>query len=441
MKNRKRRLGPTPLILAALSLAVAAASLSESVSGEDEPSRTKWRIFVTGDTKGYLRPCGCAAGLKGGYPRRATYLAGIRRDGDLLVDLGNIVEGTRPQDRVRLRYVLKGLKLLGYDAMVPGQGELAYGEDFEKLVRSTGPRTICANLFFKNGNRPFPRWHIHKTPSGEGVAVVGLTSPYQKIPGRYRITKPTDALRDAIKVLKRKGLTKIVVAGYLKGKPALDLAKDFPDVVLVAGGFVPRGTKEPLRRGGAPVVLAGERGQYVGSAELRGSSVTGGGQTWLGEDVPDDKTLARLVQDHDDEVSSMGSAYKAGQLLAFRKKGWVGSESCRACHKTEYESWAESKHAHAMQALKAKKQDRNPNCLECHYQDVPEQDGHRLREVRGVGCESCHGGGEDHVQARREKRQSPPMPAPVSCAGCHDKQNSPGFERTSYWDRMRHGKD
>jgi len=427
------------MLAAAPVVLVFAAALVQRTSAEGRQG--EWRVFLTGDTKGYIHPCGCAQGLKGGLPRRATYLARVRQDGDLLVDLGNIIEGTRPQDRIRLRYVLEGLKLLRYDAVVPGPGELAYGEDFEAMAEDAGVRLVCANLELENGKRPFPAWHVHTGPDGWRVAVVGLTSPYQKAPDRYRVTDPADALRAARAELATRGVTDVIAAGYLKGKPALDLAKAFPDVALVAGGFVPRGTKTPLRRGGAPVVLAGERGQYVVSAELARMTVIRGDQAWLGEDVPDDEGLAALVARHDDEVSSLGSSYKAARLLAFRKKGWVGSESCRECHQTEYETWAKSKHAHAMETLRGKKQDRNPNCLECHYHDTPSGGEARSHPVGGIGCESCHGGAAAHVRSHRESenRQPARLEATKACVVCHDASNSPKFRRAEYWKRIIHG--
>ena len=81
-----------------------------------------FRLFFTADTRGHVHPCGCSEGQFGGLPRRATYLGKERRPGDLLLDLGNLVEGTRPHERLKLGYVLEGLRLLEYDLLVPGEG-------------------------------------------------------------------------------------------------------------------------------------------------------------------------------------------------------------------------------------------------------------------------------------------------------------------------------
>jgi hypothetical protein len=61
-------------------------------------------------------------GPLGGLPRRATYLAKARKPGDLLIDLGNLIEGIRPHERLKLSYILEGLKQLDYDLLVPGRG-------------------------------------------------------------------------------------------------------------------------------------------------------------------------------------------------------------------------------------------------------------------------------------------------------------------------------
>jgi len=429
------------------AILIAVVSGWEPVQALGAPTRATakdetagFRVFFTGDTRGYIRPCGCSTGQFGGFARRATHLAAARRPGDLLIDLGNLVEGKRPHERLKLSYVLQGLKLLKYDVLVPGTGELALGEDFERAVKQARLDVICANLVNASTGKPvFEPWAIRAAPGGRKVAVVGLTSPDQPLPARYRVTSPSEALRSALESLRGKADV-LVVAAYLEGKPALDLAREFPSVDVVLSARVPRGSDALLRRGGAPVMLGGERGQYVGRVEFdKTNRAFRGARDWLGEVVADTAELAALVRHYDEDVKRFGAAFARNTATELRAASWAGSERCAECHQGEFEAWKRSKHSHAMAVLRAKGQQANPNCMKCHYSDVADKES----DVAGVGCESCHGGGAPHVVAvtrnlprvsLRTFRKDPR----ALCSSCHDEANSPRFEYEDYWKRIVH---
>ena len=407
---------------------------------EPEPAANAQLLFFTGDLRGYLHPCGCGGKKLGGLARRATYLRGHRKPGDLLVDLGNLTVGTRSLERHKLHYVLEALRVLEYDALVPGEGELAFGENFEAAVRGLGrPATICANLVYAESEAPvFPPWHIHRLTDHESVAIVGLITPYRQIPVRYSVLPPEDVLERVLEQLEGEGVTRVIAAGYLEGQLCLDLAARFPALVAVLGSCVPQGSPEPLRRGGAPVLLGGELGQYVAWTELDHEFGLGAsGQAWLREDTSDDPQLAALVARHDEEAAQFGAVIAEEMVAALRGEGRVGSEACRECHAAEWDVWAASGHARAMMALSEKAQNENAHCLQCHLEDIA-SDG--WRSVGGVGCEACHGGGAEHVRvARSGGKLGTPMVAAQSCTRCHDKANSPNYDFDAYWRAIAHG--
>src|SRR5436305_9470887 len=52
-------------------------------------------LVASGDTAGWLMPCGCTSNQSGGLLRRATYLNGLRGKGDVVyVDAGGAPGGT-----------------------------------------------------------------------------------------------------------------------------------------------------------------------------------------------------------------------------------------------------------------------------------------------------------------------------------------------------------
>jgi len=426
-------------LLVALSVH-AAEPHATPVPGDD----LAWRLFFTSDTRGYIHPCGCSEGLFGGLPRRATYLAKARKTGDLLIDLGNLIEGTRPHERLKLSYVLEGLRQLEYDVLVPGEGELALGEDFEKAVAPLArPKVVCANLVRAGTKeRVFKPWSLHRLPDGRTAAVVGLTSPYQPLPACYSVLDPAASLKEALTSLTGKADV-FVLATHLEGKPALDLAAEFDSLDLVVAGRVPRGSDALLFRGGAPVMVGGERGQYVSFVGFGdGPRAQAASRAWLGDDVPDTPALAELVKRYDKDASRFGEMFAREAIAAFRTASWVGSAACAECHEAEYAAWEESRHSHAMASLGEKHQERNPDCMKCHLQDLPAAG---TEAVHGVGCESCHGGGLAHMTAL--KNGTPHVATRTfktgiggSCVDCHDELNSPRFSQGEYWKRIAHGR-
>jgi 2',3'-cyclic-nucleotide 2'-phosphodiesterase (5'-nucleotidase family) len=148
--------------------------------------------------------------------------------------------------------MLEAFEHFRYDVITPGEGELALGEDFEKAAKDLkGPVVLCANLVRESDGQPvFAPWLIKALPSGKRIGIIGLTSPFQAVPAQYRVAPLETSLRESLAALAGKA-DAVIVAGFLDGKPALDLAVAFPKVALVLGGRVPKGSPDLLRRGGA----------------------------------------------------------------------------------------------------------------------------------------------------------------------------------------------
>ncbi|HEY8152587.1 MAG TPA: multiheme c-type cytochrome [Myxococcota bacterium] len=122
---------------------------------------------------------------------------------------------------------------------------------------------------------------------------------------------------------------------------------------------------------------------------------------------------------------------------------YVGSDACRSCHASEFETWSASPHAHAVETLTAVHKQGNPDCLRCHTTGFGRPGGFPEKgqpaehaDLAAVGCESCHGPGGDHVAEGAVK-----IGTIVSlgdkcdscvilqiCGACHDDANDPGFE-------------
>jgi len=120
----------------------------------------------------------------------------------------------------------------------------------------------------------------------------------------------------------------------------------------------------------------------------------------------------------------------ASDTLKWAEKhfSYVGENSCKMCHKLEYDSWAKTKHATAWAALKPDEQAK-PECAACHITGKTKTDSLLVN----VGCESCHGPGSSFKSMATMK--DPKLAAaagllPVTeatCVRCHNER-SPQFK-------------
>jgi hypothetical protein len=406
------------------------------------------RLFLTGATGGSLRPCGCESGQWGGLARRATYLRAARRDGDLTLDLGNLVPKDAPSHSFTLETALAGLETIGYDAILPGDSELLAGQEFEDaLARHPGLRAICANLWRSGGSgRVYAPWLLHRTADGRTVAVIGVIEPFPDLPPQYRISPVADAVREALLELHGQA-DAVFVAGALREDDALALAAHFPQATLVIGGWTSESTGRVVRTAGAPAILVGDYAWYVGRVDFDPAlKVANSWQAWLDEALPDDPDAAGLVARHDAAVSQEGGAFAQKLVLALRERGFVGSQACAECHEAETETWHASRHSHAMRTLVNKGSQRNPECISCHLMDVPHDPAAPLDpDVLGLGCETCHGGAARHVELARSGSVAAAGEALApatreACLRCHSPPNDTHFDFDRNWPRIAHGR-
>src|SRR2546430_2641337 len=77
----------------------------------------KLAVVISGDTAGWLMPCGCTTNQSGGLLRRGTYLAGLAKEAEVLyLDAGGAPGGTSPYHREKFESILAGERLMGIAA-------------------------------------------------------------------------------------------------------------------------------------------------------------------------------------------------------------------------------------------------------------------------------------------------------------------------------------
>ena len=175
-------LRPMRLLLLLLLGAVALA---------DEPVRLT--VLATNDLHGQLDPLPPSPVRSvlrgrpaGGYAHLAALVHAIRREGPpvLLLDCGDIFQGTPVGNETRGDAVIDCMNLLGYDAGALGNHEFDYGfRNMARLVQRANFPVLAANVSGARVLKPYVVIGPPRAPCR--VAVIGLLTP-----GTPSITTP-----------------------------------------------------------------------------------------------------------------------------------------------------------------------------------------------------------------------------------------------------------
>ena len=133
-------------------------------------------------------------------------------------------------------------------------------------------------------------------------------------------------------------------------------------------------------------------------------------------------------------VAAMTGLALAGGLVAYAAgvpKGatYVGTNKCRMCHMKDHKTWKATKHATNFDTLKGDEV-KNPDCLKCHTTGYGQPGGFVSAEttpnLKGTGCEGCHGPGSEHIKAGKASPKFPEGNKKIdkipqnACVNCHN---------------------
>ncbi|MBX9622406.1 MAG: hypothetical protein K2X82_01185, partial [Gemmataceae bacterium] len=268
-------------------------------------------IVLSGETFGYVQPCGCSSPQKGGLERRANFVAGLKAQGIPVVgaDLGDLYPDRHPVGppglltppaQALLKYTtsLHALRDMGYVAVGAGKTEFAGG--LPRLVagyaqqKERPPYTLAGNVIGLSDKRQVPR-EAYFPPAdggtrptvglaeiadagGVSVGVVGIVGKDVSEIGRkadplLEFLMTPDTLKDAAAALpdraKKPAVNVLLFQGPLDHARAV--AKDRPefDVILCrADDPEPPGFPVVVEQPGGRktlIVQVGHKGMYVGA--------------------------------------------------------------------------------------------------------------------------------------------------------------------------------
>ncbi|HEY5315357.1 MAG TPA: multiheme c-type cytochrome [Pirellulales bacterium] len=404
------------------------------------------QIIVSGDTAGWIVPCGCTTKQLGGLPRRGAYVAAAGRPAEVVVaDVGGAPGGTSPYDLHKFAAILRGEHLMDVAAHNIGAAEARL--DAQVLVRlasEAGVPLVSANVRGPGGRHLVAPLRI-VTAGGRKIALTGVLSP--SLAGRMAgVDPPRQAVLDALAAISPRPDLVIVLA-YLPTDELRELTRQLPEADAVIGG--PTGQSIPPERVG-PTLLASatNKGKFLVHLTADSSKPLRGTIAEMSDRWPDD---ARQIANLDRYRASLAERdFSAGDTsLALALPGTAaagyrlaGTEACRRCHADDHRVWKSSPHAHAWQTLAQRTAWADPDCQQCHTTGYGLPGGfvsaRRTPRLVDVGCESCHGPSAAHV-AHPATHTAWFALAADRCVRCHDHENSPQFAYDSYWPRIEHG--
>jgi hypothetical protein len=411
------------------------------------PSATQPLILVvSGDTTGWIIPCGCTSNQSGGLLRRGSYVRGLQTDADVIyADAGGAPGGTSAYHRVKFEAILRGELAVGLAAHNIGGPEAALGADYlRRIARELAVPFVSANVRDSNGTPFAEPLRIVEYP-GRRVAIAGVLSRRFAVPG-LEIDDPREAVLRAAADVKGR-YDSLVVLAYAPEDELRQLAAALPEADAVIGG--PTGQSlAPTQLGPTVLASATNKGKFV----IRLGSAPGAARGWTGQvvemdaSIPDDSEQQANLRRYLDELGRRDFAAAETGLVPKlpaelpRDFRLAGNAACRSCHPADCTGWDASKHAHAWQTLTGRGAHVDPYCQQCHTTGFGLPGGFvslsRGETVRSVGCESCHGPSAGHV---RDPKVRTMFAAKDQCGTCHDRENSPLFAYDEYWPKIRHG--
>lgn len=465
MTNAKRILRRVLQGTCASLLLTGAALLSLGAGGATETTSTtkptpppakppELSLFLTGETNGYLKPCGCVSFQLGGLSRFATHLKeqSKHRPNRLLLSNGQLFEGMGEQNEMEATVIAQVFQYLNYGVVNLTERELCFGAPYLATMFKgiSGVSLVSANFRPEELDGMVEPWVRREVTIDGKPAVVGITGvldpslhtgAYSEPPSR----SPEEALEEVLAAMSGVDLRVLLYMGRFDEAKAL--AERFPALdVIVTGYDEDKPNDTPERIGNTLVVKTGNKGKYlvvVDVENLRGERSYSYHPIALSQELPEDPTVKGWLTAHRDQIAKSELLERNARLKKLDPNGarYVGSIVCSGCHQDEHTIWSMTRHAKAYKTLKDINEHRNPECIYCHSVGYGVESGYYNEEetpmLVDVGCENCHGPGSLHVASEDKKGYRNANLG--KCVDCHHTDHDPNWDPKK-WEQIAHGK-
>ncbi|MGL4595184.1 MAG: multiheme c-type cytochrome [Thermoguttaceae bacterium] len=467
-----------------------ATNLSQNTQNSEElfadwpEDKLKVLLLFTGFLKGYVEPCGCAGleNMKGGLSRRHTFFKQLAKKNwpVLAIDAGNLNKGFGRQEEIKFNLVIdEALRLMDYKAVGIGDHELLLPTDELLLYTVDVPgnpqRYTSANVaildFDPSCTMPFRILE----QNGVSIGVTSVIAPSLLANLNNNDIQHDEAESKLKAVLEDEAMQKadyrvLIIHGNDSEIENLinTFSKSF-DFIL------PSNTPaeppiHPEKKGETLLVEVGEKGRFAVAIGIFDDAKMPIRYLRIPIDnrFDNSKEIDVMMQLYQEQLAQIGLSGLGIKPIPDSRSHtlgkFVGSKTCADCHEESYKTWKKSPHSDAWKSLSdisIPSRTNDPECIACHVDGwsvrdlLPYQHGFlditTTPHLSNVGCESCHGPGENHVKAEQgsdkklqeEFRRAARLTvengaAKKRCIECHDGDNSPHFDFETYWNKVIH---
>lgn len=419
------------LYIVVISSALLGVVMVSSFAGQ---KIRKIRVICTNDTIGYSEPCGCGGRREGGLARRATLISQLSKENPniVLVESGNI------SDRAgKLDIITSLLSEFHYDALGIGPYDIRLGDAYLNAVRDKKLTVLDASGSAAKPSLPY----IIKNVDGVRVGIVS----FGYIPAEKRSSLTLRKSLYAAYMAARKGSDILILLDQAEIADSswlntIGARLGQPDVVIGGLSSIPRDKEEVVGR--THILPTSDQGRIVGVVDFdlepgampKATSVK---SILLDESIPEDEGVLKRVMA--DSRSNQGDE-PAEIILGSARTDYYTPETCKPCHKSQYEQWSKTKHARALKTLVDDGR-VNQDCLPCHSEDYRRTRSMIIEKdkIGGVECQTCHGDILPHGSERSGVAQKSKVP-PTLCLTCHTKQRSADYDEEKYFGAISHRK-
>jgi hypothetical protein len=419
-------------------------------------------LVLSGEERGYLEPCGCARPPLGGIAKRDTFLKSLSEPW-LAVSLGDLAGHVRRQDELKAETLTQALKVMGYSIHNLGEKDLDMGLDVLAYLFPPGSvPLLSSNVRLSVPLLEIAPYKVYEVgaglkPAPTRIGFLGILSPHLigTPPAGVEIIPPAGAMPPLIEELKGR-VDALVLLSHADMEESIKLARDFPEFRLIVSGH---GADHPtvLREGNTWVVSPGIKGKHLLLCRFNSALGSWSVETiTLDERFKDSDPMLGLIDNYQQRLREEKLLSGVERFPLPGQASYVGSRACGLCHPAIFQHWGTTPHAEAYETLLKVDRAFDPECVDCHVVGLRYIGGFESLgaspELKGVGCEACHGPGSLHVAEcgmRGTKRgisnSELRIPnsafgkvSPEVCQGCHDPEHGPSFQYEAFWGRIKH---
>jgi len=432
-------------ILLKLSLLLLAVSL-ETARAVD----TEVYLLHTNNTNGTLENCLCPVKPYGSLEKRILYTRewlGIHPN-TIVVDAGDFLSATK--NILKDSIAFRGMELINYDAVGVGDQEFFRGVQFFKdIAKDSNLPLVSTNLIKPELPGVYSKIIVERSGISFGILSVMDSQVFRFYPedvqNSVSTTSYEEVLPGELSALREK-VDVIVLLSHLGIEKDRELAKTLQGIDIIVGSHTQTVLEVPEQVGNTLIVHAGKDGYYVGELRLVFNEDSRKIHSYESQlipmdiSLPNDPTMVDMIIEYN-RLSRRRAGKMVERISPVPQEFLVASpDRCGACHSDELDHWETTPHALSFEVLEREHKHKSPQCLACHTTGFGRDDGYLnyniTAELKTVNCTECHYVTEAHLTEPSQNRSI--MVMKEKCIRCHDKENSPEFEFTSFVEKIRH---